>query len=52
MNARKRKRDADATAHDADAAALPEAATVVEHLVGAVASGPLHARQFLAARPR
>lgn len=39
-------------AHDADAAALAEAATVVEHLVGAVASGPLHARQFLAARPR
>ena len=39
-------------AHDADADALGEAATIVEHLVGAVASGPLHARQFLAVRPR
>jgi DNA repair protein RecO (recombination protein O) len=39
-------------AGDADCAVLREAAGVAEQLVGAVAAGPLHARRFLAARPR
>jgi DNA repair protein RecO len=39
-------------ARDADTAVLGEAAGVAEQLVGAVATGPLHARQFLGMRPR